>query len=241
MGKIKQGILGGFNGTVGTVIGASWKGISYMRGKAQSIKNPNTQPQKSQRSKFAMVMAFLQQIKPFIDLGFKSQANKQSAFNAAMSYILKNGIVGSAPNYGINYSGILLSQGSLAPAKEFMAALGTNKVIFNWLDSSLSSEGSASDKAMLLVYNSTKEEAIVNLTSAVRSDETVEVAIPSAWSGDALEAYIAFASADGSVVSDSVHNEIAAEGPSLQAEIPPRHDDLPHYDNPEGEEEPENP
>ncbi len=31
MGKIKQGILGGFRGKVGTVIGASWNGISYMR------------------------------------------------------------------------------------------------------------------------------------------------------------------------------------------------------------------
>ncbi len=30
---------GGFNGTVGTVVGGSWKGMAYMRGKAQSIKN----------------------------------------------------------------------------------------------------------------------------------------------------------------------------------------------------------
>jgi hypothetical protein len=42
MGKIRQGILGGFNGTVGTVVGGSWKGTAYMRGKAQSIKNPRT-------------------------------------------------------------------------------------------------------------------------------------------------------------------------------------------------------
>ena len=33
MGTIKQGILGGFSGKVGTVVGSSWKGISYMRGK----------------------------------------------------------------------------------------------------------------------------------------------------------------------------------------------------------------
>ena len=32
MGKIKQGILGGFRGKVGTVIGASWNGIAYMKG-----------------------------------------------------------------------------------------------------------------------------------------------------------------------------------------------------------------
>jgi hypothetical protein len=36
MGKIKQGILGGFSGTVATVVGATWKGIDYMCGLANS-------------------------------------------------------------------------------------------------------------------------------------------------------------------------------------------------------------
>lgn len=39
MGTIKQGILGGFSGKVGTVVGGTWKGISYMRSIAQNIKN----------------------------------------------------------------------------------------------------------------------------------------------------------------------------------------------------------
>ena len=42
MGTIKQGILGGLNGKVGTVIGSSWKGITYMRGRAQHVNNPRT-------------------------------------------------------------------------------------------------------------------------------------------------------------------------------------------------------
>jgi hypothetical protein len=31
MGIIKQGILGGFSGKVGNVVGGTWKGIDYMR------------------------------------------------------------------------------------------------------------------------------------------------------------------------------------------------------------------
>jgi hypothetical protein len=31
MAKISQGILGGFSGTVGTVVGGHWRGIDYMR------------------------------------------------------------------------------------------------------------------------------------------------------------------------------------------------------------------
>ena len=55
MGKIKQGILGGFKGKVGTVIGSSWNGISYMRGQAQSVRNPKTPAQMIQRDFFKEV------------------------------------------------------------------------------------------------------------------------------------------------------------------------------------------
>ena len=62
MGKIKQGILGGFKGKVGTVIGASWNGIAYMRGLAQSVKNPQTEAQLKQRSFFKEVQDLVGQL-----------------------------------------------------------------------------------------------------------------------------------------------------------------------------------
>jgi len=34
MAKIEHGILGGFSGKVGTVIGGTWKGIDFMRSKS---------------------------------------------------------------------------------------------------------------------------------------------------------------------------------------------------------------
>ena len=37
MGTIQTGILGGFNGTVGTVVGSNWKGISTMRARARPV------------------------------------------------------------------------------------------------------------------------------------------------------------------------------------------------------------
>ena len=38
MGKIRQGILGGFRGKVGTVVGSYWNGIFYMKALPQSTK-----------------------------------------------------------------------------------------------------------------------------------------------------------------------------------------------------------
>ena len=56
MGKISQGVLGGFSGKVGNVIGASWKGIDYMRIMPANVANPRTQGQIDQRSKFVTVL-----------------------------------------------------------------------------------------------------------------------------------------------------------------------------------------
>ena len=62
MGKIKQGILGGFRGTVGTVVGSSWNGIAYMKGKPQSVRNPRTDAQLQQREFFKEVQALVAQL-----------------------------------------------------------------------------------------------------------------------------------------------------------------------------------
>ena len=62
MGKIKQGISGGFKGKVGTVIGASWNGIAYMKGLPQSQKDPKTAAQMRQRTFFREVQNLVGQL-----------------------------------------------------------------------------------------------------------------------------------------------------------------------------------
>ena len=95
MGTIKTGILGGFSGRVGTVVGATWNSVHYMRALATSVKNPRTDKQLSQRTKFAKTLAFLRAITPYVRIGYAGYAKKQTAFNAAMSYIMRKALSGS--------------------------------------------------------------------------------------------------------------------------------------------------
>ena len=205
MGTIKQGILGGFSGKVGTVIGSSWKGIAYMRGQAQSIKNPKTEGQTNQRNKFTLVLAFLQSIMSFIKVGYKSHAQKQSAFNAAMSYILKNAVTGTAPDYAINYANVLVSRGSLTAPEGAAALAASGKVTITWNDNSGIGLAASTDKAMVVLFDEDKGEAVTTTEGAARNAETLDQAVPAAWEGDTVHAYIAFIAADGSIVSDSVY------------------------------------
>jgi len=62
MAHIRKGILGGFSGKVGTVIGSSWKQTMYMRSLPKSVKNPRTLAQRTQRAKFALAVALVRPV-----------------------------------------------------------------------------------------------------------------------------------------------------------------------------------
>jgi len=170
MGKIGQGILGGLSGKVGNVIGGSWKGIDYIRIKPTSVANPRTEGQVNQRNKFTATLEFLQPNKDFVNVGYKSFAIKQTAFNAAMSYVLNNAIIGVTPDFSVDYSSALLSKGILSKALNPTADLTTaGQVSFSWDDNSTENNAKRTDKAMLLVYNPMKNESTYQLAGADRN------------------------------------------------------------------------
>jgi hypothetical protein len=113
MGTIKQGILGGFNGKVGTVVGSSWKGTAYMRGRAQHIKNPRTAGQIYQRNAMKAIALALRPIASTLSITFKNSAQKMSGYNKAVSINYKEAVenVGGVPT--VNYSRLILSKGNL--------------------------------------------------------------------------------------------------------------------------------
>ena len=206
MGKISQGILGGLSGKVGNVIGGNWKGIDYLRIKPSSVANPRTVGQVNQRNKFSATIQFLQPNKGFLNIGYKAFAVKKTAFNSAMSYILGNAITGTAPNFSIDYSLALLSRGSLSTALNGSVDLSTaNQVTFNWDDNSADGNANTTDKAMVLAYNAEKKESIYLLDGATRTTTSQVLSLPTSYTGDTIQLFMAFVSDNGSIVSNSVY------------------------------------
>ena len=213
MGKIKQGILGGFNGTVGTVIGGSWKGLSYMRGKAQSIRNPRTEKQMAQRIKFGLAQKFVKVMTAYLQVGFRNYTQHQTATNAAMSHTVRNCMAGTYPVFGIDPGKVLVSSGSLMPGRFCTVKVADNVASFAWEDNSDESHAAIDDFAMPLIYNFTKGEAVFTTEDASRVDCKAELKLPADWSGDLLSCYIAFASVQNTHVSNSVYvGDIKSDG-----------------------------
>lgn len=204
MAVILNGITGGFSGTVGNVIGASWRGIDYMRSRATSISQPNTEAQLAQRAKFSLMGKFLRPLIPFLRTGFRSLAIKQSGFNAAMAYNLKNAVSGAYPSFAIDYEKALVSRGTLNGALNPQATPGVaGRVDFTWEDNSSDTNILATDKVVLLVYNPLRNQAISRIGGASRATEADVLQLPTLFSGETVECYIAFTDANGSVISDS--------------------------------------
>lgn len=206
MGKINQGILGGVSGQVGNVIGGTWKGIDYLRIKPSSVANPRTAGQVDQRSKFSTVLQFLQPMTDFLRVGYKLYANKMTQFNAAMSFNLNNAITGAYPNFMIDYSNALVSRGNLTGAANgAMYSPSPGNVTITWTDNSGSGSASATDKTLIVLLNTTRGEAVFTTDGPVRSTGTETIAVPSEYSGEDVEVFLGFVSADGTKVSNSVY------------------------------------
>ncbi len=206
MGKIKQGILGGLSGQVGNVIGANWKGVDYLRIKPTSVANPRTEGQVNQRTKFSTVLSFLQPMTDFLRVGFKQYASGMTQFNAAMSYNLNNAVIGTLPNFSVDYPNALVSRGNLTtPANGVAVSTTAAELDITWSDNSANGSALATDKALIVALNSTRGEAVFTTAGPERSIGVANLVLPSDYSGENLEVFLGFVSADGTKVSNSVY------------------------------------
>lgn len=197
MATFLNGILGGFSGKVGTVIGSNWNGIDYMRSRATNITQPNTPAQLEQRARFGLVGKFLRPLIPFLRVGYKSMAVKQSAYNAALAYTLENAVTGTYPALDINYSKVLVCQGNLLGAQNPSAISTTaGKIDFSWDDNSTDYGANATDQVVVAVYCAALKKWMPVVDTATRIQGTMSLTLPEVFIGQEVQTYIGFCTAD---------------------------------------------
>ena len=203
MGTIKQGVLGGFSGKVGTVVGASWKGTAYMRGIATHTKNPRTPKQIEQRTKMEFARNFLQQAQEFLNVGLKDVAKHQSPLNYAVSQMVRNAILGDYPDYAPDYTKLVWSHGLLTPPVVETVYANDDALDFLWVDNSDQGNAKADDISMVVVCNEEKKEIAYFMNGYTRSIQSTHCELPESWVDDHVHIYITMRSADGKLISNS--------------------------------------
>ncbi|MBP6611011.1 MAG: hypothetical protein KA206_07940 [Paludibacter sp.] len=197
MAKLNQGILGGFTGTVGTVIGMCKKnGDDVIIAKSKRKRTSNTEGQVNQRTKFGLATGFMQTLNPLVKVGCKVVAgNDMSPYNYACKHLMAKAIVGTAPDFEIDYSQVLISNGQLSQPTNASAQLVNGVVNFKWDDNTGDCRGAGTDKAVLIVYNVSNLELSYNSSTATRSSKAGTLNIPNSSEGDQLVFYMYLQSA----------------------------------------------
>ena len=205
MGKYKNGLLGEFHGGVGSVVGATWKGISYMRSRQRTTNKPRSKAQLAQQAKFSLLQNFLLSIRAVVMLGFNSSAIKMTGINSAYSYNYKHSITGEYPAFELNYSKVLVSAGQLIGANDgLVTAEDDGKLKFTWTDNSDMAMANENDRCMVVVYCPEKKTSAYQTAGAMRSEGMHRINV-GVYSGNAVETWLAFVSADGADVSTSIY------------------------------------
>lgn len=202
MATFKQGILGGFSGKVGGVIGSSWKGIDTMRSQPSSVTNPRTNAQVSNRTRFKSVSqlaaAMLTTIvKPLND----RFAQKMSGFN---DFCQRNASAFDSTGDFIP-ANLVLSKGKLsAPADLVSVPNGINEATVNFSPDLVGSFDAATDKVYAVVIG--KHGVIFGVSSGIATRADGSVVLPNLGErefSDLGTVYLSFLRADGTQVSNS--------------------------------------
>ncbi len=205
MAKPIEGILGGFSGKIGTVVGSEWNGIQTMRKVPKFKANRKfTEKQLEQHAKFALATKFFRRFTRLLKITFqrvKGQSGRSTAFGKA----LNAAITGIYPNFSIDYPKVVVAMGKLEPAL-FAVAVSNDpgKLRFSWTDNSLLAGANPFDNAILVAYCEELGYLVYTLIGATRVTGSSELDVPH-FSGKNVQTWMSFRSPDGSLTADSVY------------------------------------
>ncbi len=183
MSVFNNGILGGFAGKTGGVIGSTWKGKSTMRALPKIKKSRKFSPgQEDQQEKFKLMVNLLSGLSKLFAITFKRHSKSVSGFNAAVAYNIRQAVSGDASPFGIDTTRLQFSGGNSAmpTVNNLVATAEANQQIgFTWIKNPGVGRALNSDKVIVVVYSEADNQFTYYQDTATRGDEmaTVDVAV----------------------------------------------------------------
>jgi hypothetical protein len=176
-----------------------------MRSKPGARTGTFSVAQQEQQARFAVAIRFVSTMSGLLMTSFRDYAIRKTGINSAFSWTIKNAITGIFPAYSIDFSAVLVSRGDLPNALAPSALAAANsQITYAWTDNSGAGTAKASDKAILVVFCPAMNLCIYTTVGADRSAVTDTLDV-STFSGQVVETYIGFISADGRNVATSLY------------------------------------
>jgi hypothetical protein len=213
MARITKGLLGGFSGKVGPVVGYTLYGIHRMRSLPERTAPP-TENELKNRSQFKLVQEVLNSIKDLIRVGFKDYWTISGGMRGALSYNRKFVLKTEEGEDYIDPAEFRISGGSLAGLTAAAVVQENEGLLrFNW-DPSLVEGGSPYDQVMLLAIDMQGRKASYQSTGNFRSTGTDVLMLSEDLIGKEVDVYVGVVAKDRCSQSESQYlGRMKLQGP----------------------------
>lgn len=197
MALYKNGILGAYRNKVGTVVGRIWRGKDVVAAMPKSMHNPNTDPQKKIRSRFAVIGRLAASLLNALNIGLHNiYMKRQSTAIGEFVRLNWDAVTVAGETVTTNYSSIKVAKGNLVGVMFGTADFDTPQQVMVTFQSNEEADGtSLDDKVYLLVYCPNADAAILS-APVKRSANSVSLMVPAYWGGLTVHLW-GFVKADG--------------------------------------------
>lgn len=186
MGKVQVGILDGFVGKVGTVVGSFWKGLPVMRAYKRTMHDANTNAQQLIRSRFAAITSLASCFLYAVRMGFKQVARSRKITETDY-FVKKNWECVHCDTPGactVDYTELVIAQGNLPEVLFGNASFAEPlQVAVPMTDTSDVIGADAHDKVYLFVYSPEAAAGVISDGRNTRADESASLNVPAYWNG----------------------------------------------------------
>ncbi|WP_051605773.1 DUF6266 family protein [Polaribacter sp. Hel_I_88] len=206
MATFEKGILGGFSGKVGNVVGSRWRGKNVMRSLPQRGNYTPSDKQEEQREKFKTVIGFLSPLTDILNLYFGKTQGDKSRYNLATSYHLKNAVESTPLGMAMEYAKVLISKGDLRGIDGGTVAAAAAQVLnFTWQDNSGQGKATATDMFMVVVYAPDLGMYYTNVAVATRDASSASVTLPNYMASFEVEVWASFSKPSTNYAANSTY------------------------------------
>ena len=181
MAKIDQGILGGFSGKVGPVVGCRLRGQWVVRAYRAHIADPRTPAQLEQRSRFALIIRSAQALLPAIRLGFAALARRRRITEGnCFSSINSPAFTVAAGEVQMDSSALRLSSGRVALPRFESPVLDAGGRLVVRFGSASGPRAAGADRICLVAFFPAQQMAAM-ASDARRSHGSASLVLPRHW------------------------------------------------------------
>lgn len=179
MAIVQNPITGRTRKKFGTAVFSKQFDQNTMRTKPISVRNPRTEGQVKQRTKFATVVDLVRQALPEINSAYSGTLKKMSPFNKITSINVKNAFTGEPPV--LDHTKVVLCdlEGS-SVSNVTLTGLEEQLMDIRW-EANTTNPDELASKLTFILFNCTTNDAFIVKEHIARSVGRVEIKVPATW------------------------------------------------------------